>query len=168
MIMADEHAPGQTGRVVVWEDGDARQVDMQWGLQPFEPGGRSYTLLRSEVRPIVNPCLIVAHELVGKSDAGKQYRASLITDQAFFCLAGMWRPATGDWPAAYVALTVEAYPDLAPYKDRHIAAIRDNEWYDWLQQKRPADELLRPFPAGSFRVTGPATRGRRATADLFA
>lgn len=168
MIVAEDRAPGQTGRVIIWQDGDARQVDLQWGIRPFEPGGRSYTLLRSEGRSILNPCLIVAHEFVGNSNAGKSYRASLITDQTFFCLAGMWQPATANWPAAFVALTVEAYPDLAPYKDRHIGVIRDEEWYDWLQQARPAEELLRPFPAGNFRVTGPATRSRRAAADLFA
>lgn len=160
--------PGKTGRIMIWQGGDARQVEYQWGLRPFESGGRSYTLLRSEGRTISSPCLIIANDFGGNSDSGKQYRASLITDEPFFCLAGVWQPAMDGWPAAYAALTVEAYPDLAPYKDRHIAVIRPEHWYDWLQQSRPAEEMLLPFPAGSFSVTGPATRTKRATLNLFA
>ena len=91
--------------------------------------------------------------------------SSLITRQPFFCIAGVWRPAIDGWPESFAALTTEAYPDLAPYKDRHVAVIHEDEWYDWLQMSRPAEQMLRPFPPGSFRVSGVGRRA--ATADLF-
>lgn len=166
-MQAHDHRPGHLGTVMVWQGGEPVQREMQWGLRPFEAGGHSYTLLRSEGRAIERPCLILANEIVGKTDDGKQYRASLITDAPSMFLAGVWQPAHSGWPDAFAALTVEAYPDLAPYKDRHIAVMREAHLYDWLQGSRPVDEVLRPFPEGSFRVSGPAARSNRGTADLF-
>lgn len=167
MSAVESHGPGEAGTIMIWESGESRPIRAQWGLRPFEPGGRSYTLLRSEGRTIERPCLIIAHEIIGKTEAGKPYRASLITDAPSMFLAGIWQPAHGAWADAFAALTVEAYPDIAPYKERHIAVIRQEHLYDWLQRARPVAEMLRPFPAGSFTVTGSATRTRRTQASLF-
>lgn len=157
--------PGKLGRIVLWEDGVATQRECVWGFEPVEPGGRPVSLLRWEGRMIVNPCLIIANDFGLKVDGRVRYRASLVTEAPFFCLAGLWQPATSRWPAAYAALTTEAYPDIAPYKDRHVAVVREADWMDWLQLSRPAGELLRPFPPGSFRIEG--ARQAPVTRDLF-
>ncbi len=160
----ESHRPGETGRIMIWEDGAPKQVELAWGLEPVEPGGRPVSLLRWEGRTITNPCLIIVNDFGLKVDGKIRYRASLVTDAPFFCLAGMWRPPTRHWPAAYAALTTEAYPDIAPFKDRHVAVVRGDDWLDWLQLSRPVSELLRPFPPGSFEVQG---NGRAASRDLF-
>jgi putative SOS response-associated peptidase YedK len=157
--------PGKTAPVMILKDGRPEQVELLWGFKPIEPGGRPVSLLRWKGRQITNPCLIIANDFGLKTDGKMRYRASLNTKAPFFCLAGVWRPAACDWPASYAVLTTEAYPDIAPFKDRHVAVVREGDWHDWLRLSRPVSELLRPFPAGSFTVTG---KGRTAAAgDLF-
>lgn len=161
----ESHRAGSTGRIMIWQNGEMTQIEANWGLRPFEPGGHSYNLLQAERQQTINPCLIIAHEIGGNTDAGKPYRATLISGAPFICLAGTWAPRQHDWPDAFAALTVPAYPDLAPYKDRHIAVVRQEDWYDWLQGTRPFEGMLTPFPAGSFAVKGPKPT---VVGDLFA
>ncbi|WBX83522.1 SOS response-associated peptidase family protein [Sphingosinicella microcystinivorans] len=151
--------PGKLATIVVWEDGAARQRRCKWGLAPRESYGDPISLLRSEARTIVNPCLIIASDFeveAGMGSRRKRYSVRLVTDEPFFCFAGMWRPATDDWPEAFAALTTEAGPDVAPYKDRQLAVVRPEDWEDWLRQRRGVEDLLRPFPKGSFEITDPA------------
>ncbi len=159
--------PGKIARIVIWKDGAAAQIDARWGLKPFEPDGRSYNLLRVEGRTITNPCLIIATEFMisGEGPSKKRHRVTYITDKPFFCFAGIWQPAKGDWPIAFAGLTVEASPDIAPFKDRHLAVIRPEDWQDWLAETKSPQELLRPHPPGSFVVAGQATQP--ASIDLF-
>ena len=49
-------------------------------------------------------------------------------------------------------LTTEANLDVAPYKDRQMAVIRREHRNAWLDLTMREEELLRPLPAGSFRV----------------
>jgi putative SOS response-associated peptidase YedK len=159
--------PGKVHPVQICNDGDVQQVRMQWGLRPIE--SRPISLLQAERWEITNPCLIPMNEFALKTGGGSlKYAASLITDEPFFCVAGVWRPAERDWTPAFAALTVPAYPDLEPYKDRHMAVVRPEDWWDWLTQTKPKEALLRPFPAGSFRVVA-ADNGlrHRAMASLF-
>src|SRR5690606_23573935 len=161
------------GRVVVWQNEQPTQVEMTWGLEPVEPGGKPISLLRWEGREISSPCLIIVNDFGLKIDGVVKYRAKLATEARFFCIAGIWRPATGSWPASYAALTTEAYPDLAPYKDRHVAVVREEDWIAWLTQARPRVDMLRPYPAGSFEIVGPRKGMPRpppappVTRDLF-
>ena len=153
--------PGKTARVMIWENGQPQQVEMRWGLRPIEPGGRPISLLRAEGRIITNRCLIVANEFYlrpGSAPSNKRRRVELITQTPFFCLAGTWRPETSDWPAAFAGITIEAYPDIAPFQDRHMAVVREDDWMDWLQGSRAAESILRRFPIGSFRISGPPIR----------
>lgn len=60
---------------------------------------------------------------------------------------------------------VEAYPDIALDKDRHVAVLRPEHWYEWLMEKRSMEEILTPFPEGSFTIRGP--RSKAAVVDLF-
>ena len=157
--------PGKLAKVMIWRNGAAEQAELKWGFEPLEPGGRVVSLLRSERWAVCNPCLVIANDFGLKVDGVVKYRASLRTSEAFFCLAGMWRPKSEYWPASFAVLTVEAYPDLAPYKDRHVAVVRPEHWYHWLMETKPKDEILTPFPEGSFIVRGP--RAKAAMGDLF-
>jgi hypothetical protein len=118
--------------------------------------GHSYSLLRAEGRTIERPCLIIAnHFFVTPDCSKKRHRVSLVTSETFFCFAGVWDPETADWPASFAALTVDSSPDIAPLKDRHMAVVRPGDWQDWLRQSRRPEEILRPFPPGSFNVVPP-------------
>jgi putative SOS response-associated peptidase YedK len=157
--------PGKVAQIVMWRNGGAQQFESRWGLRPVDESGKSVALLRSENWPITNPCLIVANEFFVKPDGSKRnHRVTFITDEPFFCFAGMWRPASRDWPASFAALTVPAYPDISPLKDRNMAVVRPEDWQDWLCQTRIKEEILRPFPKGSFLVVPPA---KAVTRDLF-
>lgn len=158
--------PGKIAKVMIWRNGDADQVELEWGLEPIEPGGNVVSLLQSERWEVRNPCLVIANEFGLKVGGTVKYRASLRTSEAFFCLAGMWRPKTASWPASFAVFTVPAYPDLAPYKDRHVAVVRPDDWYPWLMESKSKDEVLTPFPEGSFIVRG--RRAKAAVGDLFA
>lgn len=160
------------GRVMVWQNEQPTQIEMAWGLEPIEPGGKPISLLRWEGREISNPCLIIANDFGLTIDGVVKYRARLLTEAPFFCLAGIWRPAKGSWLASYAALTTDAYPDLAPYKDRHVAVVREEDWIAWLTQARPVADMLRPCPGGSFEVVGsrkrvPLPTAPPVTRDLF-
>jgi putative SOS response-associated peptidase YedK len=160
----DLDGPGKLHPVQILRDGEVRSVPMKWGLRPIQ--ARPVSLLQAERWQITNPCLIPMNEFALKpEDSSLKYAASLITDEPFFCVAGMWRAAERDWPASFAALTVPAYPDLALYKDRHMAVVRPEDWWDWLAQTRPEEELLRPFPRGSFDVSAPKS-GRRVSVSV--
>lgn len=86
------------------------------------------------------------------------YSAKLITTEPFFCIAGVWRRQSRNIPDCFAALTVEAYPDLASYKDRHVAIVDPDDWFDWLMGARAPLDILRPFPEGSFSIDQPLQR----------
>ncbi len=41
---------------------------------------------------------------------------------------------------------------MALYHDRQMAVLRREQRLDWLDSQAAEDKLLRPLPAGSFRV----------------
>ena len=171
-IMPDMHTdgPGKTAQVMIWKNGEPSQEQMRWGLPPIEPDGPVLNLLRAEGREVRNRCLIIANELYlrrGTLPNDKRRKVELITETPFFCFAGTWSPGRNGWPASFAGLTVEAYPDIAPHQDRHMAIVHEADWMDWLQAARPVDEMLRPFPAGSFRISGPPVEQEPAVGDLF-
>lgn len=140
-------------------------VQMYWGLPSNNPDVAQIPLLQSEKATIDRPCLIIANEFGMKPDSGKgRYLARLITDEPFFCIAGVWRPRGRgrDWPDSFAALTVPAYDDLAPYKDRHVAVVHPDDWYDWIDLSRDPLDILRRFPKGSFQVKGPPVQSNMA------
>ena len=159
--MDNEQDPAIAGiggqhRIMIWDGGEERQLEALWGLPSRDPDIARIPLLRSETATIDNPCLVLANEF-GLLRRGKTlYAASLITDIPFFCIAGVWRRGGRDWPDSFAALTIPAYPDLAPYKDRHVAVVDPDDWFDWLRRARdPLDILRRPFPPGSFSIMPP-------------
>ena len=95
-------------------------AELPWGLQPSEVGGGPFTVVRAEGRTFPSHrCLVPASEFRHRS-RGKPYSFSL-ADGDWFYFAGVWCPATRDWPEAYAILTIEANDDVAPFHDRQMA-----------------------------------------------
>ncbi len=149
----DSNASLDERRIIVRRDGgDVEMVELPWGLQPREPGGRPFTVVRSEGRNFPSHrCLVPASEFRHRRD-GKHYRFALANGDWFY-FAGIWRPATRIWPEAYAILTTQANDDVAPYHDRQMAVLRRDQRMAWLDLTCPEDELLRPLPPGSYRVS---------------
>jgi putative SOS response-associated peptidase YedK len=157
MIMSakvfDSNASLDERRVIIRRYGrDVEMVELSWGLQPREIGGRPFTVVRAEGRKFPNHrCLVPASEFRHR-DRGKAYNFSL-ADGDWFYFAGIWRPATRDWPEAYAILTIAANDDVAPFHDRQMAVLRREQRLAWLDLKIPESDLLRPLPVGSFTVS---------------
>jgi putative SOS response-associated peptidase YedK len=161
---------GKLHRAMIWDSrlDREREVELHWGLPSRDPDIFQIPLLKSETAIIDRPCLLLANEFGLKRDGRTSYSAELITDEPFFCIAGVWRPGSTQggksWPDSFAALTVSAYPDLAPLKDRHVAVVRPDDWFDWMMAARPPLDILQPFPENSFRVTPPI---QRSFADML-
>lgn len=155
--------PGEPGAVIRYgHDGEIEMVNLVWGFAPPEPRARPFTYVRSEGRSFGGcRCLIPASEFSVSNGQGKQrrkWRVSLAVTEGLFYLAGIWRPAEGDWPPSYALITIAAGPDIAPYQDRQVAAIRREDRMNWLDHMEPEAKLLAPLPKGSFwleQVEGP-------------
>ena len=150
----DPNAAVGSNRIVIRHDltdGKPELVELAWGLEPSEPGGRPSRFLRSERKRFpVNRCLIPASEFhVNRGDRKYCFR---LEDGNWFYLAGVWRPATRGWPEAYAILTVPANAEVAPYQDRQGAIIRRNRHMQWLDASIPDEDVLRTPSALSFAV----------------
>ena len=123
----DLDAPLDQRRAIIRRDGDdVEMVELPWGLQPREPGGRPFTVIRAEGRTFPSHrCLVPASEFRHRS-RGRQYTFSLANCDWFY-FAGIWRPATRDWPESYAILTIEANADIAPYHDRQMAVLKRDQ-----------------------------------------
>ena len=89
-----------------------------------------------------------------------------LADGDWFYFAGIWRPASHDWPEAYAVVTIEANGDVAPYHDRQMAVLRRRQRMDWLDLSRPEHELLQPLPIGTFRIERTIARQAQTTLAL--
>ena len=172
MTGAETHRPGRRGRVMISQNEQPTQIEdvgARAGRTTWQADQPTAVEGPPDQQSVPDHC----HDFSLKIDGVVKYRAKLATEARFFCIAGIWRPATGSWPASYAALTTEAYPDLAPYKDRHVAVVREEDWIAWLTQARPRVDMLRPYPAGSFEIVGPRKGMPRpppappVTRDLF-
>jgi putative SOS response-associated peptidase YedK len=132
--------------------GDVEMVELPWGLQPHEEGGRPLTVMRAEGRIFPDHrCLVPASEFRHRSH-GKHYSFSLASGDWFY-FAGIWRPATRHWPEAYAILTTAASDDVEPYQDRQMAVLLRDQRMAWLDLICREEELLQPLPPRSFRVS---------------
>ncbi|ANL51071.1 hypothetical protein AMC87_PD00949 (plasmid) [Rhizobium phaseoli] len=145
-------APLDERRVVIRRhDGDVEMVELPWGLRARDGGPRAVNVARSEGRTFpTHRCLVPASEFRHKS-----FSLSLANGDWFY-FAGIWRPACEDWPEAYAILTIEANADIAPIHDRQMAVLTRDQRMAWLDGLVPEEEILRPLPAGTFRVKRPA------------
>jgi putative SOS response-associated peptidase YedK len=145
-------APLNERRVIIRRhDGDVEMLELPWGLRPLDGGPRGVNVVRSEGRRFeTHRCLVPASEFRHRSGT-KNFSFSLANGDWFY-FAGIWRPATVDWPEAYAVLTVEANGDVAPYHDRQMALLTRDQRMDWLDGLIPEHEILRPPPPGTFKV----------------
>ena len=136
--------------------GEAELVVRRWSWPG--PTGKPVYNYRSEGREFgKGRCLVVAdgfYEFTAPADPkAKRKDKWLFTKpgEDWFCIAGLWRadPTVGE---AYTLLTVAPGPDVAPYHGRQIVVLERRDWARWLDPGVPAAELLRPAPAGTFRI----------------
>ncbi|AJD46047.1 SOS response-associated peptidase [Rhizobium sp. SEMIA 4085] len=141
-------APLDERRVIIRRhDGETEMVELPWGLRPRDGGPRAVSVVRAEGRIFsTHRCLVRASEFRHKS-----FGFSLANGDWFY-FAGIWRPATADWPEAYALLTIEANADIAPFHDRQMAVLTRERRIAWLDGLVLEDEILRPLPASTFRV----------------
>ena len=123
------------------------------------PSGKPVYNFRSKGREFSSGrCLIVAdgfYEFTTPTDPRQKRKDRwLFTSVAepMIGIAGLVRdtPGTGE---AFTMLTTEPGPDVAPYHGRQIAVLPMADWRAWLDYSQPANELLRPLPAGSLEVS---------------
>jgi putative SOS response-associated peptidase YedK len=134
----------------------AELVQRRWSWPG--PGGKPVYNFRSEGREFgTNRCLIVAdgfYEFTApaepRADKRKDKWLFTLKDEAWFCIAGLWRPS--DAAEAFTLLTVEPGPDVAPYHSRQVAVLPREKWAAWLDRLVPARELIGPCPAGMLEV----------------
>ncbi|WP_172723935.1 SOS response-associated peptidase family protein [Neorhizobium sp. T25_27] len=146
-------APLDERRVIIRRhDGHVEMVELPWGLRRLDGGPRAANVVRSEGRtfPTHHRCLVPASEFRHRSGA-RNFCFSFKNGDWFY-FAGIWRQASHGWPEAYAVLTIEANVDIAPYHDRQMAVLTRDRRMDWLDGVVPEDEILRPLPAGTFRV----------------
>ena len=140
--------PVDKRRIIVRRhDGEVEMVELPWGLRARDGGARSAYVVRSEGRRFpTHRCLVPASEF------GHRNFSFSLANSDWFYFAGIWRPATEGWPEAYAILTIEANADIAPYHDRQMAVLTREQSVAWLDGLLPEDEILRPLPAGTFRI----------------
>ena len=138
-------------------DGGFELVVRRWSWPG--PSGKPAYNFRSEGREFSSGrCLIVAdgfYEFTTPTDPRQKRKDRwLFTSVAepMIGIAGLVRDAPGIGEA-FTMLTTEPCPDVAPYHGRQIAVLRAADWHAWLDYSQPANELLRPLPAGSLELS---------------
>lgn len=143
---APADAVGEIGAVIRPGRDGIEMVNLRWGLQPRDEGGRPFTLVRAEGRGIdQRRCLVPASEFY-LSRGGRRYRFTL-ADGDWFYFAGIWRPKSRCWPEAYAIVTIASAADVEPFHDRQMAVIRRCDRNAWLEG---TDDPPAPLAAGSF------------------
>ena len=77
-----------------------------------------------------------------------------LKDQHFFTMKGEeWFWVAGIVKDnCFTMLTAAPGPDVEPYHDRQICALKPEQGIDWLRLSRPENELLATPPPGRFKV----------------
>ena len=144
------------GPIVRAEPGGVTLVTRRWSWPG--PGGKPVYNFRSEGREFKSGrCLILAdgfYEFTAQSDPkAKRKHKWLFTlkDAPFFAIAGLWRKdaSVGE---AFTMLTTEPGEDIKPYHSRQIVVLPPLEFRRWLDEKVPADDILKPLPRGRLEV----------------
>ena len=121
------------------------------------PSGKPVYNFRSENREFASGrCLIVAdgfYEFTAPTDRNPKRKHKWLFTKAgesWFCIAGLWRSADGG--EAFVMLTTEPGPDVAPYRNRQIVVLERSDWRAWLDPRISAKDILRRPARGSLNV----------------
>ena len=138
-------------------------VPMRFGFPPPAPKRPPVINFRSEGRrfsngPTSGRALVPVsgfYEFTGDKYPKTRWRLSG-TDGQPLALAALWR--AGEAGDAFALLTAEPGPDVAPYHTRGVLPLPASAWADWLFDRRPAEDLLIPPPAGTLQAEA-APRG---------
>src|SRR3546814_13306295 len=120
-FMADAEGVGSK-QMVMLPDRD-EPVELHWGIPSNNREVAQIGLLRSETARIERPCLIIANEFGLVNGPRAKYRASLITKEKLFSIAGVFYHGTRECPLFFPALTLSHTSDLQPYTDRHVSIV---------------------------------------------
>lgn len=135
--------------------GETELIQMRFGFPPPAPKRPPVINFRSEGRQLSNGSS-GGRALVPVSGffefTGDRYPKTRWVlrgvDQPFLALAAVWRAgADGD---AFALLTAAPGADIAPYHDRGVIPLAPDDWADWLLDRKPAADLLRPPMAGTL------------------
>ena len=151
----DDIWPTDTAPVLRQAEGGLELVQLRWGFPPGRPKAGPVINFRSEGRRFpYGRCLVPAShffEFTGTKSPKSKWRFTK-TGEAWFCFAGLWRPATDSVPESFTLLTTAPGPDVAPIHDRQMVVLERADWLDWLELTRPEAELLRPLAEGGLTV----------------
>lgn len=136
-------------------DGGMQLAQLKWGFAPAAPKRPPVYNFRSEGRRFnERRCLIPVSyffEFTGAKSPKTRWRFTM-SGEDWFCIAGIWRPAEGQWPESYTMLTTSPGPDVAPYHDRQIVVLHRDDWATWLDTSLDPAQLLKPSPEGTLQV----------------
>ena len=142
---------GEPGAIIRRQGDELELVNLHWGLRPSAENGRPFTTVRAEGRVFpLHRCLVPASEfhLEHKKD---RWRFTL-ADGDHFYFAGIWRPASRDWPESYAIHTTVANEEVLPFRERQMAVIRRVDRFAWLRHETAEADILQPLPPHSFRA----------------
>ena len=138
-------------------------AQLRWGFDPGRPKAGPVINFRSEGRRFqIGRCLVPAscfYEFTGTRSPKAKWRFTL-EGADWFCLAGLWRPATATTPPAFTMLTTAPGPDVAPIHDRQVVVLERSSWLPWLEIGEPT--LLAPPPGRAPPGHPHPRRGRPA------
>lgn len=166
----DDIRPTDRAPVILPAEGGTALHQMRWGFSPSMPKAGPLTNRRSEGRSFSKGrCLIPAScffEWTGARYPKIKWQFT-VAGQEWFCIAGLWRDDEKLGQPAFTMLTMPPGPDVAPYHNRQVVVLAQDEWQGWLDPEVPSDRFLTAKPQGfliATQVGGPAAP---AEADLF-
>ncbi len=151
----DDIWPTETAPILRREADGVALARLRWGFDPARPKAAPVINFRSEGRRFpTGRCLVpVSHfyEFTGARPPKSKWKFTT-PGEDWFCLAGLWRPASGEFPEAFTLLTTAPGPDVAPIHNRQVVVLDRGVWTAWLDLTQPEAALLRPSPAGTLAV----------------
>lgn len=142
---------GDRAPIIALGSGGAELIVAPWAWK--SPQGRPVFNFRSDDRSFANSnrCLIPADGFFEFTDAepGQKRKTKwrfTVAGEPIFWIAGLIKDG------AFAMLTTEPGPDIAPYHDRQIVALKPDAALDWLALRKPEVELMRALPEGGLTV----------------
>ena len=137
-------------------EAQAQGLTMAFGFPPPKPKAGPVINFRSEGRSFGNGprggrCLVPVsgfYEFTGDRYPKTRWKLAAADGAPLLMLAAVWRGEAG--AEAFSLLTAAPGPDVAPYHTRGVLPLPPDAWADWLFNRRPAEDLLIPPPAGTL------------------
>ena len=150
----DDIWPTDPAPIIRRTEGGVEIAQVRWGFSPPRPKAPPVINFRSEGRKFERGrCLVPAswfYEFRGAKAPKEKWRFKR-AGQDWFCFAGILRPANANGPEAFMLLTTEPGPDVAPIYNRQVVIVERENWARWLDASKPAADLLHALPQGSLQ-----------------